>query len=215
MEDEYKTESDQIEKIGSESPDQVLSNFDQGGVNNFAPNLAPHLASAATSAVSFLKSKLPNKGNGLFEDNSEPSRADKSKFLAYHRAVTDPVSVIDDMKQGRLSSIQLESLKTVYPDLHEEMKGKIISHLADMQAGGKKLDYSQRNVLSMFLGQPLDSTMTPQSAQAIIASAGMQQAQRQAQPGPKKASGTELKQINKVDALYPTSLQARAISRTK
>jgi len=65
--------------------------------------------------------------------------------------------------------------------------------------------------LSMLLGQPLDSSMTPQGMQAIINSAGPMQQQAGQEKQPKKASGVELDQLNKVDSLSELPSEARQI----
>lgn len=213
MEGDYNTISAEIENLGATSPQELLNNSKQNGINHFAPNISPHLTSAAGNALGFLQSKLPDKGNDLLDDYSEPSDLDKHRFMTYHRIVSDPASVINHIKDGTLNGQHMEAIGAVYPDLHQEMKAKLLEHLADLHADGGKLPYHQRQSMSLFLGQPLDSTMTQQASQAIINSAGVQQAQRQQAKAPKKASGVELKQINKVDALYPTPLQARAIDR--
>lgn len=213
MEGDYNKISEELENIGATSPQVLVQNAKNNGLNHFAPNIAPHITSAAGNALGFLQSKLPPKGNDLLDDHSEPSEMDKHRFMIYHKVISDPASVIDHIKDGSLNGQHMEALSTVYPDLHQDMKSKMLEGLADMHADGRKLDYHQRQAMSLFLGRPLDSTMTPQASQAIIQSAGIQQAQRQQATSQKKASGVELKQINKVDSLYATPLQARAIDR--
>ena len=64
------------------------------------------------------------------------------------------------------------------------------------------------------MGAPLDSTMTVGASQAIMSSSmGQQQAQQANKPETKRASGVELKQINKVNGLYATDAQARQINK--
>jgi hypothetical protein len=213
MADDYDSISDKIENLSATPPGQLADQMNKSGINKVAPNVAPHLMSTAGNALGFLQSKLPPKGNDLLDDHSEPSEMDKHRFMVYHKVISDPASVIDHIKDGSLNGQHMEALSTVYPDLHQDMKDKLLEGLADMHADGQKLDYHQRQAMSLFLGRPLDSTMTPQASQAIINSAGIQQAQRQQATSQKKASGVELKQINKVDSLYATPLQARAIDR--
>lgn len=213
MADDYDSISDKIENLSATPPAQLADQMNKSGINKVAPNVSPHLMSTASNALGFLQSKLPPKGNDFLDDHSEPSEMDKHRFMIYHKVVSDPASVIDHIKDGSLNGQHMEALSTVYPDLHQDMKSKMLEGLADMHADGRKLDYHQRQAMSLFLGRPLDSTMTPQASQAIIQSAGIQQAQRQQATSQKKASGVELKQINKVDSLYATPLQARAIDR--
>lgn len=209
MKNDYDTKATQIRQLASMPADQLNDHLATSHPNiaEAAPNIAPHVFSAATNAIQFLNSKLPSHGNELPQDRSPgPSQASKTAWLDLHKTVSDPTSVLDHVKNGTLNSHHLEAMQSVYPDLHQEMVSKIGEHLTAAQ--GKKLSYPKRMAISKFIGQPLDSTMTPQSFQAILASNGPSAASA-AQKEPKKASGVQLNQLNKVNQLYETPLQQR------
>jgi hypothetical protein len=212
MANDYDQKSSQIRQLAVLNPDQLVDHLTNAhpNISNVAPNVAPHVFSTATNAIQFLNGKLPSHGNELPQDRAPgPSSVQKRAWLDLHEAVSDPVSILSHVKNGTLNSHHLEALQSVYPDLHQEMISKITDHLGSLQSKDKQLPYGKRMAISKFIGQPLDSTMTPQNMQAVLASAGQQQAQSQA--GPKKASGKELDQINKVNEIYQTPLQQREI----
>lgn len=212
MDGEYEKKDEQIRSLGNKQLPDFIAQLGraQSGFDSVAPNIAPHLAAAVSNAFGFLHSKLPAQGQGLLDDNHVVPEAEKKKFMDYHNTVNDPVSTLDHIADGTLNHRHVEALQAAYPQLHQEMRSKLIRALAENNANGKSLPYHKRQAASLFLGQPLDSTMTPQSAQAIIASAGNQQAQH---PQPKKPTGAQLKTIDKSDSMYATESQSRQINK--
>lgn len=211
----YDQASEEVNHAGSIPLPDALDGISKAHANiaDVAPSIAPHLAQTTLTALQFLHSKLPPPGNGLFEDRERPSEVAKKQFMNYRKIVNDPISILSHVKNATLNQQHMDAIKSVYPELHQEMKAKMIDGLATMQANGKRLAYPQRQAISLFMGQPLDSTMTPQSAEAIMRANSLQMQQPQGSGKPKKASGTELNQINKVTNLYATDSQAKTLNR--
>jgi hypothetical protein len=208
---EYAEKSGAIRQLAGMPAGELVDHLSEthNNLSNSAPNLAPHIYSTATNAVQFLNSKLPPGGNYLPQDSKVlPSQAVKSAWLDLHNVVSDPVSVLEHVNQGTFNSHHLEALTTVYPDLHKEMSARILEEVGK----GEVIPYQKRISVSKFLGLPLDSTLTPQSMQAIISSAAPKQVPQAAQGAPKKASGVTLNQINKTSKIYPTNVQERQLS---
>lgn len=216
MENDYDTKATQIRQLATMPPDQLVDHLTNTHpqISQIAPNVAPHVFSAATSAIQYLNSKLPSHGNELPQDKAPgPSPMQKRNWLDLHEVVNDPVSILKQVEKGTLNSNHLNALQSVYPDLHQEMVSKITEHLGSLSAKEKQIPYTKRMAISKFIGQPLDSTMTPQSFQAILSSSAVQNTDSSAQnkSSPKKASGVQLNQLNKVNQLYETPLQQRQI----
>lgn len=217
MEDgEFEEKSGLIQKLGNLPPDQLATHLANTHpvIQAVAPNMAPHVHSAAINAIQFLNGKLPRGGNELIQDApTQPSLAQQSQWLNLHSVVNNPLSVLDHVENGTLNQHHIEALQSVYPDLHAEMATKIGEQLGKLKMKGQELPYHKRLQIGMLMGAPLDSTMTPQSMQAIINSQGPQQAQRQAKEQakkPKPATGVELDQINKVNEMAENPLQRLA-----
>jgi hypothetical protein len=210
---DYLEKSGNIRQLASMPADQLIDHMTSihPNISHTAPNIAPHIFSSASNAVQFLNNKLPNQGNELPGDqDAKPSIAQRNAWLDLHEAVNNPISVLDHVNQGTLNSHHLEALQTVYPDLYQEMSQKILENLGESKSKDQSLPYQKRLSISKFIGQPVDSTMTPESMLTILNSAGPNQGPNaQAQKSPKRASGTELKQINKVNDLYQTPEQTR------
>jgi dsDNA-binding SOS-regulon protein len=99
--------------------------------------------------------------------------------------VESPLSVLHDLKTASLTPESVETIQAVYPKLYDDMKlavmDQLSSHLTKKDAS---LPYRHKMALSLFLGQDLDQSLTPESIhtnQTVIAATGMQQ--NQGQPG--------------------------------
>jgi hypothetical protein len=215
--DDFEQKAGNIRQLASMPPDQLTDHLSavHPHIDQVAPNVAPHVFSAATNAIQFLNSKLPNSGNELLQDKiPEVSQAQKTAWLNLHKTVSDPTSVFDHINNGTLNSHHLEALQSVYPDLHQEMIQKSMEHLGIMKTKGEQLPYQKRVSISKFIGQPLDSTMTPDSFQAILRSAGPNSGPA-AQGGPKKATGVTLNAIQKANKIYETPEQSDQLEKNK
>jgi hypothetical protein len=82
-----------------------------------------------------------------------PSDSELEKWYKYVRTVDNPHSVLDSLRDGRISSEQVETLKQVYPkvlaDIQEKMMAKLALH-------NKPLDYQQRAALKALFGNAFD-----------------------------------------------------------
>ncbi len=215
MKDDYEDKSNVIRQLASMPTDKFIDHLTKThpNVDTIAPNIAPHIFTAATNAVQFLNGKLPGAGNELIQDKSLPtSTAHKNAWLDLHDVVNDPVSVLNKVNDGTLNRHHVEALQSVYPDIHQEMINQIQEHLGQMKMSGQTLPYAKRIAIGKFIGQPLDSTMTNQNMQNIIRAASVNtgpEAQAAQKHSNSKATSAQLNQINKVTALYQTPSQAR------
>lgn len=185
------------------------------GLEEVAPNIAPHVHAAATDAVGYLNSKLPFVGNEMPQDAIRRiSPAEKRRWLDIHEAINDPVSVLDKVANHTVRSHQVDALRAVYPDLHQDMVSQLHEQLGNLKFKDKRLPYARRLAIQKFIGQPIDSSMTPQAMQSIIRSNANQAAPESQAGAAGKTGQSQLSQINKVTGLYYTPDQKR-LSGTK
>lgn len=109
-----------------------------------APSGGPSGAQGAEAAAEataergrqFLLSKAPKSPGGGLQphlNKTRPPLEAQRKFLAYTRAVDDPVSVLRDLERGRLSPEGLEALRTVYPELYGQIRQEAARQLVDQR----------------------------------------------------------------------------------
>lgn len=185
-----------------------------GQIGHYLPAHATAAAQTAAQASNYLQSLKPTQAKNSPLDVAPP--VDKVQLAKYNRALDiaqQPLMPLKYIKDGTLQASDVLALHSIYPGVHSAYVNKITNELINNK--GAQIPYSQRVGLNLLMGgAPLDSTMTPSAAQAIIHSQMAQQTP-QAQGGQKKASGTELKQVNQVNSLYATKNQASQIADRK
>lgn len=128
----------------------------------------------------------------------EPRTPNASEEAHYNRALDiaqSPMIVTKAIKDGSLTIADIKHIKTMYPSLYTSLSQKLVSNLIDKKTDKAAIPYKTKLGLSAFLGQPLDSSMSPLAITASQ-SMGMQPAQP---PQPK--NGSAPKNMNKLDKL--------------
>jgi hypothetical protein len=183
-----------------------------GDTAHYLPEYATAMGETAARAVNYLNSLRPDTQKALLLD-AEPE-ADPVKKAAFERALTiaqNPLIVLEDVKDGTLVPEDLITLQNVAPGLYARMREKLTAELVDRTAEEEPIPYKTRLGLAMFLGTPLDSTMTPEAIQAA-------QPKPEAPPmpqGPVKPSATGMQKLSKLGPANATQGQARQMDRAK
>ena len=145
-------------------------------IHEYAPNISQGIHNSIISSVGFLNQKLPKPNNELpLSSEWEPTYSQKTKFNRYFEAVSNPMSALDQIKDGTLSNETMEALQATNPHLLDEMKQRVIENINPKTAAS--LNYSTKIALSKFLGQPLQEGMLPQVFAANQATFSMPQQQ--------------------------------------
>lgn len=160
-----------------------------------APRVMAAVQRAAISGATFLASKVPNLApDGPFDPPKEPSPAQIEAFDRYYKAVSRPLSVLEQLAQGRVPKESKEALIAVYPRLYQTMRQALTEQLLSAVAKGARPTYQQRMAIGEFIGENLDHGNSPTAVaanQAILAKAhaqGQQQEQAQSTPKPQDLS---------------------------
>jgi hypothetical protein len=110
--------------------------------------------------------------------------------------------VLQHIKDGSLTTKDMNTLMNVHPDMYKQLQSQIQTAMLDAKA---PVPYKQRLSMSLFLGQPLDSTMT-QSAILNAQPIPMNQQPQGGAPGnrPKRSTSS----LDKLPGQYKTPGQA-------
>lgn len=184
-----------------------------GDLGHYLPEHQMHLAAMAGQAISYLKSIKPESTqNSPLDIPSQPDKASVARYDRQLDIANNPLLVLQHTREGTLQPQDLQTLQVLYPTLHKSIIDSTMERIVNHKASGKDIPYQQKQSLSLLFGQPLDSTMTPQSMQAIINS--VPERNRAQQPGKKSgASEKALKEIDKVTKMSETPLQARQVNK--
>lgn len=133
-----------------------------GNLHEHAPDTATALGAASTRAVTYLASVMPVPKDDGLGGTLPPSRAEIAAFNRRYEAVANPDAILKQAAAGTLTPEAVEAVKAVYPRRFELMRQEIEAKL--LQHGPPP--YQTQLMLSMLLGQPLRSSLSPAAIQA-------------------------------------------------
>lgn len=211
-----RTKLDKLLKVAQKDPSALLDG--PGSAHgHYLPAHATTLAATASSAVQQLNAQRPSTDRASPLD-SKPI-IDKAHQAAYNRTLDiaqQPLVVLHHMKQGTLLPSDVATVQRLYPELYQKLSKDLTTQMIEHMSkgdGNNSVPYKTRMGISMFLAQPMDSTMKPQSIMA--AQPLPEQAPQGQQPqggAPNKHSSNAL---NKTASSYMTKTQSREQDRQK
>jgi hypothetical protein len=180
-------------------------------LNSMAPSIGSAFQSGVGRAVSFLASKVPVTAKQAPLDSTLPvAQVEIDKFNRYARIVEDPMAALHHVKNGTLLPQDVETLSVVHPAVYNQMKETLMEKLTDKmnKSDAHEIPYKTRIALSMFMGQNLDSTLSPQAIQSSQAAMSPPQQPPQSQATPSKAGMRQMKSVsNDLTRSQATSLR--------
>ena len=137
-----------------------------------APQTYAKSKELASRALMFLDRKMPRSMskqlnvNPFLRKTFPSSDQEIYKFKKYLHAVQNPMSIIDDLERGALSTEAVEVMQFVYPELYSEVQSQVFKQLE--KTGDKnKVEYPQRLQLGVLMGMPTDMALLPQAIKAL------------------------------------------------
>jgi len=120
------------------------------------------LIQGVSRALQFMYEKLPKNPLAgmdltLPETPYTPNPAEIAKFMRYEEIVNEPLKTFGHLINGTFTPEHREALVSVYPELYKEMQEQILKGLAE---GKPNMSLPQKIQLSIFMGKPVDPTMT-------------------------------------------------------
>lgn len=179
-------------------------------LNHYAPEHVAAMAGVSMRAVQYLNSIRPEpKKQMTFDSNNKPTKASEYEFNQALNIAMQPLLVCKSIQNGTLTQKEMTHLQALHPEVYSQMSSQFMAHLTDHELDQSQVKYKQRLSLAVFLGEPLDSTMTPSaihSAQVAMVN-DVAQTQEQKMPAP-----TE-KGVQKLAQGIATPGQAREMAR--
>ena len=139
-----------------------------------APQTYAKSKELAGRALLFLDRKMPRTlskqliVNPFLRKTFPSSDQEVYKFKKYLSAVQNPMSIIDDLEIGNLSTEGVEVMQFVYPTLYSEVQSQVFNEL-ERTGGQEEVEYPQRLQLGILMGMPTDMALIPQVIQGLQA----------------------------------------------
>lgn len=186
---------------------EALLNMPTSDVGHYMPDHQAAMATATTTALGYLQSIKPRGYKPSPLDKEIPPTPEQN--ARYDRALDiaqQPAIVLKHVKDGTLQMSDIKDLSSLYPGLYKSFCQKLTNEMTNAVDNEEVIPYKVRQSVSLFLGQPLDSSMLPASIQAAQMSLKPQIGAQETQTGAMPAKST--KSLSKITKSYLTPLQA-------
>ncbi len=202
---EDRTKLDKIVEKSQSDPNYLISKTTKGDIGHYLPAHQEAMTRATAQQVQYLASLKP-KGfkPGPLDREIPPSTAQVSRYNRALDIANQPMVVLQHIKDGTLQPSDMHDLRTLSPQLYNSIAQKLSNNMINAANNGETIPYQTRMGISLFLGQPVDLTMTPQG---IMAAQPKPQAPQQAPEKPMKGRKGK-SAIDKVGSEAQTPLQS-------
>ncbi len=150
-----------------QNPQAMITDRDRSKLGHYLPNHESALNQTAATAISYLNSLKPQQSReNPLDTPTIPSSTQKGAYNSALDLINQPLMILDKIKDGTVTSADLQAVGTVYPALYNSLKSKLTDEMINAVHNEQAIPYKTKVAMSMFLAQPLDSTMKPTSIMA-------------------------------------------------
>lgn len=191
--------SDKLENpIAENHPSQnILLQASKGMIGNYLQGLKPQ---KDTPRLAF--------------DHAPDQRMQQKSYEKALEIADHPLSVLRKIQNGTIEPEHVQHFNAMFPELNNHLQKKLTDQITQAQLDGKKPPFTTRQGLSLLMGTPLSSEMTP--ANIIAAQGALSGAQNKSQsttqspqPGKNKKSTSALSKSDQAFLTGNQSLVAR------
>lgn len=175
-------------------------------LGHYLPEHNSALVASATKTISYLSSLKVRTPNTLpFDGKFVASKEQDARYESALKIANNPLSVLDKVRSGQITPNDIADLNAMAPALADRLRQGLTTQLVSNKQAGKSVPYKTQLGMSLFLGQPLASSMQSFSIQASQPAMAAPN-----QPAKSVKNGDKL---SKMPNLYQTSDQSRQLSR--
>lgn len=187
---------------------------DAGDMGTYLPEHAVAVGIVTGKAVEYLNSLRPSDARPApLDPPREPNDIEKAQFNRALEIAESPLLVMQHIKDGSLTPSDMKTLIVLYPKLYESYKEQLMGSVIKAQEKGNEIPYKTSMALSLFMGQPMDSSLMPNNIQANQASNVPPQPPMP--PGKHKSPPQSgLKNLSTLSQAAATPQQARDLNHT-
>lgn len=204
---------DKLNKIVTQykqDPDH-LTKLDNGQLGHYLPAHQTAVTTTSIKALAYLGQIQPEPyRSGPLDKEIQPTLAQKQRYDRAVDIAQKPNVILDHVHNGTLQTSDIQDINSMFPALYQSMQQKISNELINAHDKGITIPYKTRMSISLFLGQPMDSTMNPENIIAAQMSHQSQGSQPQ-QGGKSKGSPSK---VGKAEKQFQTPNQSAESDRS-
>jgi hypothetical protein len=135
-----------------------------GDLPTYLPEHSGELAAISARAVSYLASLRPDTTKqGPLEKDRVPSEVEISRYNRALALANQPLMILSHIKDGTITPEDIKTVSTIYPAFYQSMQLKLTEKLNDLTSKNVTVPYSTKLGLSLFLGLPLERSISQQN----------------------------------------------------
>lgn len=163
------------------------------GVSYYMPDHATALAARSVATITYINSQRPNltRANPL-DPQPQQTSAQKHEFNRMLEIAQQPLVMYDKIGNGTLTGKDVATFRALHPAIYNKFSTELMNAATNQVNEGKQVPFRVQQSMSLFLGHPLNSVLTPnsiQAAQNVFAQKAAEHAQMQQSAGkPNKMS---------------------------
>lgn len=195
----------------TENPSQFAKGQQEGTLGVYAAD--HHMAASATMtrALEYCNQIKPKvTQSGVLNREIEPSKMEQFRYDRCLDIAHSPNVIFDHIRKGTLQTTDIQDVQNMYPGVYKQMQTNLMNEITRIKESGQPVPMRIQQSVSLFMGQALNSSMTPES---IIAAQPKPKMAPQAQANGKISdkAGTEMR---KGANSYKTTSQAAESDRS-
>lgn len=147
-----------------EDPQALIDLTSKSSVGHYAPDHSSAVGQTIAQSVNYLNSLRPSRDKAAPLDPTPiPSSSEKAAFTNAANIALKPTIVLNKVKDGTVTVNDIKSLMAMAPDAYKSMARDLTNELTNHIKKGDAVPYRTKMGISLFLGQPMDSTMMPEA----------------------------------------------------
>lgn len=181
-------------------------------IAHYLPEHEVAISTTAARAVQYLATLRPDVHKAApLDPMPEVNSFQEATYNQALQIAQDPTHVLQSVKEGSLTYMEMQHLQNLYPGLLQQMRSKVVEQMIEHKANGGMLPYKTQLSLSLLMGQPMTGTLSQLALQANQMALHAPGPQPQPDMRPKHA----MSRISKLPQSYSTPQQAREAKRTQ
>lgn len=158
---EYNAMVEQVRAYAG-NPQMLLENVDRigGAYAEISPDMAAGASMSMVNAVQHLAANLPPASQPSMFQQAErrPSTGEMIDFQQRFEALEDPLSLLEHLADGTITSAMVEAVSHAYPRLYAQMQADVAALVQELE-NPSAVPYARRTRIGIFMGLETDPTL--------------------------------------------------------